>query len=142
VSELVEFLRARFDEDEQMARAAGGDTWRVRGDHEMARCVVEGTEMIIYDEGGHNEHDAAHIARVLRDVEAKRQILALHPVGLQPAKDGDIDDRSTWKPCCESCQVGVVDDGDWPCETLRLLSLPYIDHPEYCDEWRADLTKP
>lgn len=27
-------------------------------------------------------------------------------------------------------------DGDEPCPTLRLLGLPFADHPEYRPEWR------
>jgi hypothetical protein len=24
----------------------------------------------------------------------------------------------------------------YPCDTLKLLALPYADHPDYRDEWR------
>lgn len=74
--ELTAFIEARLAEDEAVARAAGGRVWSVDPDN---ACRVEGG-ITIYDEGGHNEHQAAHIARkdparALRQVAVKRQIL-------------------------------------------------------------------
>ena len=48
--------------------------------------------------------------RILEECEAKRQIVALHP--------------------CDDCGT------DDPCATLRFLGSPYVDHPDYRDEWR------
>jgi hypothetical protein len=50
-------------------------------------------------------------ARIHAECEAKRRIVGLHP--------------------CDNC--GAAFD---PCETLRLLALPYADHPDYREEWR------
>jgi Family of unknown function (DUF6221) len=77
-SSIVEFLRVRYTEDEQRARDATGkdddgvwDAWC---------CTVNGRGIDIYDEGGHDEYQARHIAawnpaRVLRAVGAKRRII-------------------------------------------------------------------
>lgn len=86
--DLAEFLTARLDEDQAGAEAAQGDgtgRWHVDawpGDVDRRRIEGETPdEFTIYDEGGHDEHQAAHIARhdparVLADVAAVRAILA------------------------------------------------------------------
>lgn len=71
-------------------------------------------------------------ARVLAEVEAKRRILDLHA----PSADG-----SECEYCSNLCHSG---SGLWcpdphapyPCETVRLLALPYADQPGYLEEWR------
>jgi len=147
---LVEFLEARLDEDEAVARAAiptlgrakhelpdgppyfewvqvpGDGVWRA--DYR----TVEGIGFEIYDEGGHGDEEAAHIARhdparVLREVEAKRAILAEHE------RVGET---------CETCSDtyhGFDCEGweePYPCPTLRALAAVYADHPDYHAEWR------
>lgn len=96
MTDIVEFLKAELDVDEQLARAAGATrsgkvaSWHVDcgcGDVHADNCYacrVEGDNITIYDEGGHDEDQARHIARwdpvrVLAEVEAKRAILADHP---------------------------------------------------------------
>lgn len=49
--------------------------------------------------------------RALAHCEAKRRIIRLHP--------------------CDDCGAG-----DDPCETLRLLALPFDVHPDYDERWR------
>jgi hypothetical protein len=51
------------------------------------------------------------------ECEAKRRIVELHR-----AKDNGFCTHCNWK---------------WPCVTLRLLALPYADHPDYQPEWRV-----
>lgn len=72
--------------------------------------------------------DAEHIARhdpvrVLAEVEVKRRIVDEHG----PNEYG-------------LCDVCVLNDDARraPCPTLRLLTLPYADHPDYRGEWRPD----
>lgn len=75
------------------------------------------------------EHIARHDpARVLREVQAKRAILALHT-----ATDGGS--------ACEGCgTVGVCDD--WvtddvnDCPMLHALANVYADHPDFVAEWK------
>lgn len=74
--------------------------------------------------------------QTLREVEAKRRILDLHaPV---PTFHHD-------QPQCEYCaslchsRSGLgcdSPDAPYPCDTVRLLALPYADRPGYRDEWR------
>jgi Family of unknown function (DUF6221) len=57
----------------------------------------------------------------LAEIDAKRRIVAMHlpePMGYIEA------DR------CPQCRL------PWPCETMRLLALPYADREGYRDEWR------
>ena len=92
-ADLVTWLRAALDEDERVARAAitepfpayrGPDArpgpppgvWETPHDDP----VVSSIDMSIYDEGGHSEAHAAHIARwdparVLAEIAAKRAII-------------------------------------------------------------------
>lgn len=132
MGELVEWLRAQLDEDERIARAAterqpydewdavgderdddaGRSWWEVLGVARMnqapsARALAEFIA----------EHDPA---RVLREIDAKRRILAEH------ALNGWV---------CTTCDNGEVEQV-FPCPTLRLLALPYADRPGYREEWR------
>ena len=141
---LVQFLRACLDEDEQAARAAAEPeqwaktnrtpqpNWSVQywTDPDRAAVVAEGSSAcpVVVTTQGMDEADtevrADHIARhdparVLREVEAKRQIIAEHDVYARKLAD---------RMDCQSL--------DFPCKTLRLLALPYADHPDYQPEWR------
>lgn len=78
--------------------------------------------------------DAEHIAhwdptRVLADCEAKRRIVALHA----PARTARaVAEGRDYKSCPVCDPFPPVDDPNpGPCETLRLLALPYTDHPDY-----------
>lgn len=67
--------------------------------------------------------------RVLAECIVKRRIVELHGENL----DG-----------CVTCAAGAnsadgfawVDPAAFPCATLRLLALPYADHPDYDQAWR------
>lgn len=81
VPALVAWLRDRLDQDEVIAREAMADpgddgVWEAAPGKER----VEGKGIVIYDEGGHDPAQAAHIASwdpaaVLADVDAKRRVL-------------------------------------------------------------------
>jgi hypothetical protein len=158
MDDLVAFLQARLDEDEQWALAASApypyadgepgvpqagvrwqwvegpdweptqpdpavdefvaepgmacnlvsvETWPAGGRMMRRRFATEIIELDSAAAGHIARHDPA---RVLREVEAKRQMLAFH-------------DRAH------------PHDGD-PCTTQRLLVLPYADHPDYRPEWK------
>jgi hypothetical protein len=108
MDDLVAFLRARLDEDDLTVREANTSPEMVTG---IPRSYAEAPVAI-------------HIARfaspdrVLREVEAKRRILEVH--------GGDRGAQSMFCPHCEH---------DAPCPTLRLLALPFADHPDYQPEW-------
>ena len=132
--ELVEWLRAQFDEDERIARAATPGPWSVN-DESYAEWVIaaNGTEVVAGGRWGgeasvfESTEDALHIAahdpaRVLREIDAKRRIIAEHWL-------------NGW--VCDTCDDGEVPPPPFPCPTLRLLALPYADRPGYREEWRS-----
>lgn len=138
---LVEWLRAQLDADEATARAATPGPWE--WDDQGDGCGVFSTDpgdgdAVVFSHYGiddgvsPSEADAAHIApwdpaRVLAEVAAKREILALH---------------HEYRGCCPYC----VDAGGphrreaWPCPTLRALSAPYRSAPGWRPEWAAEVT--
>lgn len=119
MSDLVEFLKARFNEDEQTARKVTAMTWSLLRDPGGVRIEDENGSPIASDAydapltADELEHIARHDpARVLREVEAKRRMLPHLIV------DGHTLDH------CDRCMV------------LRLLALPYADHPDHREEWK------
>jgi hypothetical protein len=120
---LVEFLRARLDEDERAAREAisalscedGVPVWP---DYQT---YSDGDLNIAYD-----YLTRFQPARVLREVEAKRQVIAEHA----PNRHGDC------RTCGGSDSCGCMGGVDHPCDTLRLLALPYAARPDYDPAWR------
>lgn len=132
-ADLVEFLRARLDEDEQAARAAGDGPWTVR-DHTADTVAIYDSrrEPVVYDEGRPSSDQMEHIARhdparVLAEVDAKRRIIDLYePYHWHgPAAPTSPNPRDHVEDI-EACRT---------CVTNRLLALPYRDHPDYRPEW-------
>lgn len=136
MNEILEFLQARLDEDEQTATAAisatfGGDsTWTSKDDGtgRQTHGYVMADHTAIC---GHDDDDvllpiADHIARydparVLREVEAKRRVLAdyeLYKDAKYPDSDGG-----------HAMALEVV---------LDLLAAVYSDHADYREEWAVD----
>lgn len=138
---IIEFLEARLAEDERIALAAASRTrwWRSGGSG-----VVGGGEpytvdwedgpdytdyanahTIVYDEGWPLDTEALHIARhdparVLREVAAKRAILAdarIYPDAAYPDFDGGF------STAAESA--------------VASLAAVYSDHPDFDPEWAA-----
>jgi hypothetical protein len=159
MDDLIAFLRARLDEDEQAAAWAVRDaSVRERGlgeDWEAVRTGLEMRELVIQTKpkasrphrviGGLDplldETVAAHVVRhnpdrVLHEVEAKRQLLHAHMRDHECISLLDQGEHS------------VVDDRPWeyweakdtakhgPCLVVRLIALPYSDHPDYREEWK------
>jgi hypothetical protein len=124
-NDLVDFLRRRIDEDAELAGRCDSDScgqWTARG-HTVDFCQVDisGLHPTIA------EHVAMHDpARVLREVAAKRRILARHvlsPAVGDPELPWDNRDDCQW------------DGEDWPCADLLDLALPYSGHPDFHDQW-------
>lgn len=152
--DLIAFLRARLDEDEASARAAtetsASATWRYRdgADHvssvevnehtpeNAAPWVREAWSPILTEAnsyiGDHlDERMGTFVARndperALREAETKRRLVDLHH---------DIEDVQEMLDLCAVCEpTGKYPE--YPCQTIQLLALPYVDHSDYRAEWK------
>jgi hypothetical protein len=125
VEDLVQWLRAQLDEDARIARAVTTPgTWRVGSSH--GGSTVEGDGWTV---GNADELDAAHIARhdparVLREIDAKRQVLDWYQQ--RAAVDSRGEDPDDYENVTGSTLETVV----------QILALPYADRPGYREEWR------
>lgn len=127
--EFLQWLREQLDDDERTARAATDGPWTTMGQRVLdpsppsnrlgiGMAVGHAAASADYNETA--EHIARHDpARVLREIEAKRQIVDLH--------GGNLNIDLTF---CSHCEHAM------PCPTLLMLALPYADRPGYRDEWR------
>lgn len=133
--DLVAFLKGRLDEDEQAVRAATPGPWLLNDQtypeaigNSSGTDVVSGSRWNGSASVFNETADALHIAhwnpaRVLAEVEVKRQLLTVHKHNLPG-----------W---CSTCDVpGDVRGNIHGCATLRLLALSYAGHPDYREEWR------
>jgi len=143
---LTEFLTARYDEREAAAKAAArvepedAETSRWYGHaHWVARygTVVDAADNDYAMMTESTDEVCAHIAlndpaRVLREVEAGRKILAEHTF----LPDSHPLARSC--PRCITDREGYQEewlDDDYPCLTLRVLAAVWCDHPDYDPAW-------
>ncbi|WP_327329854.1 DUF6221 family protein [Streptomyces sp. NBC_01201] len=125
---LVQFLRARLDEDEQAARAAmwdeQSDVWTARPPQaRYERYIVadycdDGVVAVApenADPDGVGRHIARHDpARALRNVDAARKRLVELSDAIEAGRDSY----------------------DLAATLLPYELLPYADHPDYRDDWR------
>ncbi len=123
---LVAFLTARLAEDEAAALAAGSGEWVALDGGVMS--VSDETWPVASTEVERDREVRVHIARhdpsrVLREIEAKRKILAEHQT------DPDVG-------CITTCKTCDAEFAFYPCRTLRLLAVVYRDHPDYDGAWR------
>ncbi|MDX3549527.1 DUF6221 family protein [Streptomyces europaeiscabiei] len=136
MDELVQWLGEQLDEDERIARAATPGPWTQSGIGEYGWGVSfsrpgAGVEAEDSEQGRADaEHIAAHDpARVLREIDAKRRILAecayWHGKLAKEAADPSPVPFPT---------LGEVLDAVTP--ILRALALPYADRPGYQEGWR------
>lgn len=167
MDELVRWLGEQLDEDERSAKGATPGPWRYNPDkhHHLAGTPMfeeavfagqpGGDAICVAGTGGTDDpqsmRDAAFIARhdparVLREIDAKRQLVAE-----TLAEPHLYNEEDNWYTC-----AALVDqDGEpvclndsrapGPCDCgrdarvgrrLRLLALPYAGRPGYRAEWR------
>lgn len=155
VGDLTAFLHAALDDDEQVAREAldAGRSARWASGAEGSVLGVEpGSEMHVRGAVLSIDSIGPHIARwdparVLAEIDAKRRLIELHV----PEPSGYVNGvyqmapEPAGEPFCSHCanlchsSSGIMchnPDAPWPCPTVRLLALPYADHPGYRKEWR------
>lgn len=113
--DVIEFLRARLDEDEKIAQATDGD--------EEVEWFAE--------QAGDRHHNLPEVGkhigrwlptRVLAEVAAKRAVITDHADALQQRRD----------------RPGDVATTGWILGTLRaiyLLAQPYSSHPDFDPDW-------
>ena len=127
VDELVAFLRAALDRDEQVARGATqGAPWRIEGSSIVGRswrASESSPETLVVKHTWPQE--AEHIvrwdpARVLAEVAFKRRILDRHARVLE---------RGNW-----AWFAGSESESG---EELRALAQPYAGQPGWRAEWAA-----
>lgn len=151
MTDLAEFLLARIAEDETAARAAetrNGAAWTMRELLDGVR--IDGTvkpgnprqsDTELWDDEGAmgmwsetGTHVVRHDpARVLVDCGAKRRIIEEHE-----NYDPNPSAAPGWPEYTGYCSTcGDVPHVGYPCDTLKLLALPFATHPEYDEEWRV-----
>lgn len=119
--DLVEFLRARLDEDEAAARAAKPGPWTRDGGSIYAGHPTEDVVDWVYDDSW--EHIVSHDpARVLAEVDAKRWIVDAY----ERAYYGDGIDENPYE---HGRRVALE-------EACQALALPGANHPDYDESWR------
>ena len=110
--DVVEFLRARLDEDERIAREAAPGRRLTYTAEPKVYEIPPDTPLLRHQVN----YDPA---RVLREVEALRRIVdEHHPVDPCDAHDASFRSIS--------------------CDTLRALAAIWADHEDFQEEWRAD----
>lgn len=157
IVEITEFLRARLDEDEEIAWRCieGGagryarwifdrETHSVVAPHGSVIASRSQPDTLLSDVDG--EHIARHDpARVQGEVRAKRRLIQ------DALAQRHHVDPDAWYTCaaatlehdggemiCDTRERGVCDCGrDVTVEhRLRLLAMPYSSHPDYRTLWR------
>lgn len=129
--DIAEFLTARYDEEQQLAKRAmgqyaDGSPWGPHWtyDREHFRVLIDGQLAAAVEETSDvdGEHIAYHDpAHVLADIAAKRAVLAYLQRVTEVMLDANLwtlaDPRTT---------------------AMRQLAAPYADHPDFRPEWRID----
>lgn len=74
------------------------------------------------------------VNQMINEIEATRRILLAHRTTVSEKVPGfPLYGSEYW---CETCHVPADEAGSNWCLTLRLLALPYADHPDYSERWR------
>jgi hypothetical protein len=129
--ELTEFIAARLDEDEAVAR-------RNTGNDGLADTEEGGPGYPDYQTYDGDDINAAcdflnqfRPLRMLREIEAKRAILAEH----QPYDCMEPNGQRCYRCASDRAyRSGAAIHEAWPCATLRALAAIWSDHPDYRQE--------
>lgn len=160
MTDIVAFLTARLDEDQAAAEAAIPKEWKGRRDiylvggahrDQMRKDWVNATLANGFSEYVSDEATTAQVARhdparVLREVGAKRRILARHgaeqwPQGFPPSvyelPDEYVGPLIAYCDTCSTTSTEGLDNfyAPWPCDTVKDLAAPHADHADYEQSW-------
>lgn len=133
MDDLVQWLRVQLDEDERIAREAGGLAWsRPEDPGDPAAIRDSKGERVVCDEGWPSEGQEVHIAewdpaRVLREVDAKRRIL-------RALENAEVSLRNT-VPRREPHELMTGATNSLRA-IVRTLAAVYADRPGYREDWR------
>jgi hypothetical protein len=153
VTDLVEFLRARLDEDEQAAKRVR-QPYRLYVDSDGRISEPKRVDDLYGERDGEYELWADgedrmpnHIAswsliydpaRVLREVEVKRRIVELHQPDMKLPDDWYGNDAK-----CKECgqlwhwiRESPLPSISRGCRTIRRLAAPFSGEPGYKEEWK------
>jgi hypothetical protein len=127
VSDLIAFLNARLDEDEALARKAG--PWPFSS-LDSAASIPGDVPLYVWTFV--NRHDPA---RVLREVEAKRALIAF-AFNNAAIIDGE------WGDCHEAAEIAAGQCQDYGMsaarDALKPLVAVYSDHPDFDPSWAPE----
>ena len=129
MDDLVAFLAARVGARQALImqavnKAKAGETMN-RGETKVA------VEQKIR---GLTDLDLEAVNQMINEIEATRRILLAHRTTVSEKVPGfPLYGSEYW---CETCHVPADEAGSNWCLTLRLLALPYADHPDYSERWR------
>ena len=143
MSELLEFIEARLQDDEQAASQCVERDWSFSGSncHVLAERSANGSFRTIawcangYDDDFSNSIHIANYdpARALREVQSKRRALARHH-------------RDRYGVCVGCGWSGNLDeariDATEECPELLDMASVWSDHPAYRPEWSLDSVVP
>lgn len=132
MTDLVEFLRARLDEDERIARGeiTRREVWQSKLDQMRRFGEMVGVGLIDYDELG----APGDPARVLVEVETKRWIID----ALVPEVE-DMDETIHQ----EFCGAANPDAHNYiAAQLLQRMAQIYADHPDYDPAWAPEPVEP
>jgi hypothetical protein len=122
-ADLVAFVRARLDEEEQRADAAGGDSWRTPPDlpgevHDRTGAIAFSVQTQGFDQ---------HIAR--QDPARTRRRIATHRVVLDEyAQVAALDTDTPARDFASGRAVGLG-------FAVRQMAADHPNHPEYRAIW-------
>lgn len=113
MSDLVEFLKARLDEDEELAREAVDGLYPSEGPDDYVHHLVSAESNCTDEQYRHA--DRWNPFRVLAEVAAKRQVIIAYEASSAPF-------------------LAAQRSGLWM--AVKALATAYSDHPDFAPAWQ------
>lgn len=126
---ITEFINARLDEDAAAARESWYDGQRWLTEEEGVYRWPDDELVHMADRKADARHIARHDpARVLRDIEADRALIAAYTAAREAVPP--VDD---WYEVADGVKVGLADGLE---SALKIRAERFSDHPDYRQEWK------